>query len=211
MANVTTTGEAEKGARAAATSATPAPEPPTPEPVQYSIFTKNQKQGIVVLVAFAAVFSPLSSFIYYPARNALANDLHVSLNKIDLTITSYMVVSGVIPALVGGFADVYGRRPAYLIIFTLYVVANVGLAFQKSYPALMVLRMVQSAGSSGLCRCLHNKPILYLTQLEAPFPLGTESLQILPIQLSEDHTLEHSSAGKSSPSWSAQVCKIDLE
>ncbi len=95
------------------------------------------------------MFSPLSSFIYYPARNALSDDLQVSLNKIDLTFTSYMVVSGVIPTLVGGMADKLGRRPVYLVIFMIYVVANVGLAFQKSYPALLVLRMVQSAGSSG--------------------------------------------------------------
>jgi MFS family permease len=115
----------------------------------YSIFTRNQKRGVVFLVAFAAVFSPLSSFIYYPARNALAESLDVSLNKIDLTITSYMMVSGVIPTFVGGMADKFGRRPVYLIIFTIYVVANVGLAFQNSYPALLVLRMVQSAGSSG--------------------------------------------------------------
>jgi MFS family permease len=119
------------------------------QPVAYSIFTKNQKRGIVLLVAFAAVFSPLSSFIYYPARNALADDMHVSLNRIDLTITSYMVVSGVVPTLVGGMADKLGRRPVYLAIITIYIIANVGLAFQSSYPALLVLRMVQSAGSSG--------------------------------------------------------------
>jgi MFS family permease len=119
------------------------------QPVAYSIFTKNQKRGIVLLVAFAAVFSPLSSFIYYPARNALADDMHVSLNRIDLTITSYMVVSGVVATLVGGMADKLGRRPVYLAIITIYIIANVGLAFQSSYPALLVLRMVQSAGSSG--------------------------------------------------------------
>ena len=140
--------QAEKAGSPTATSSLPT-KSPTEECAQYSIFTKNQKRGIVLLVAFAAVFSPLSSFIYYPARDALANDLHVSLNKIDLTITSYMVVSGLIPTLVGGMADKLGRRPVYLVIFTIYVGANVGLAFQKSYPALLVLRMVQSAGSSG--------------------------------------------------------------
>lgn len=143
------TGEAaEKAVPATATRAL-LPETSPERFTQYSVFTKNQKRSIVLLVAFAAVFSPLSSFIYYPARNALANDLHISLNKVDLTITSYMAVSGVVPSLVGGFADELGRRPVYLVIFTIYVLANVGLAFQKSYPALLVLRMLQSAGSSG--------------------------------------------------------------
>lgn len=141
-------GEAEKAALSAATSSMPV-EPHTEQSTTYSIFTREQKCGIVLLVAFAAVFSPLSSFIYYPARNALAYDLHVSLHEIDLNMTSYMVVSGVIPTWVGGMADKLGRRPVYLVIFTIYLVANVGLACQKSYPVLLVLRMVQSAGSSG--------------------------------------------------------------
>jgi MFS family permease len=149
---MSSTNNGNETAEKAASSTTTSPsslQAAIEQPVAYSIFTKNQKRGIVLLVAFAAVFSPLSSFIYYPARNALADDMHVSLNRIDLTITSYMVVSGVVPTLVGGMADKLGRRPVYLAIITIYIIANVGLAFQSSYPALLVLRMVQSAGSSG--------------------------------------------------------------
>ncbi|XHG02471.1 hypothetical protein AWENTII_005822 [Aspergillus wentii] len=49
---------------------------------------------------------------------------------------------------IGGFADNAGRRPAYLICFTIYIAANIGLALQNSYAALFVLRCLQSAGSS---------------------------------------------------------------
>jgi MFS family permease len=51
--------------------------------------------------------------------------------------------------LTAGFSDSAGRRPAYVLCFSLYLVANLGLALQNSYPALMVLRCLQSAGSSG--------------------------------------------------------------
>lgn len=37
----------------------------------------------------------------------------------------------------------------YLLMFALMVGANVGIALQQAYAALLVLRMVQSAGSSG--------------------------------------------------------------
>ena len=33
--------------------------------------------------------------------------------------------------------------------FVLYIAANIGLALQNNYAALMVLRCLQSAGSSG--------------------------------------------------------------
>lgn len=49
---------------------------------------------------------------------------------------------------IGDFADKAGRRPAYIVCFTLYIAANIGLALQSNYAALFVLRCLQSAGSS---------------------------------------------------------------
>ena len=43
-----------------------------------------------------------------------------------------------------------GRRPIYIFTFIVYCAANVGLVLQRSYPVLLVLRMMQSAGSSGV-------------------------------------------------------------
>ena len=51
--------------------------------------------------------------------------------------------------MIAGFSDKAGRRPAYIICFVIYLGANLGLSLQNSYAALMVLRCMQSAGSSG--------------------------------------------------------------
>lgn len=68
--------------------------------------------------------------------------------------------------ITGGFSDTAGRRPAYFVCFTIYFFACLGLAIQNSkhrplclriahlmfsldYVALLVLRCLQSAGSSG--------------------------------------------------------------
>jgi len=56
---------------------------------------------------------------------------------------------GLVPTVVGSISDVAGRRPAYLICFTIYIAANIGLSLQDSYAALMVLRCLQSSGSSS--------------------------------------------------------------
>jgi MFS family permease len=117
--------------------------------IPYSIFSKTQKRWIVLCIAFAGMFSPLSSFIYYPAIHSLATDLHTSVEAINLSITVYMIVSGITPSILGDAADQIGRRPIYIFAFLVYFFANVGLALQQSYPALLVLRMVQSVGSSG--------------------------------------------------------------
>ena len=51
--------------------------------------------------------------------------------------------------MIAGFSDKAGRRPAYMICFIIYIIANLALALQNNYIALLVLRMLQSAGSSG--------------------------------------------------------------
>ncbi|KAI0156466.1 putative major facilitator superfamily transporter [Xylariaceae sp. FL1272] len=115
----------------------------------YTIFTKRQRQGIVLMIAMAGFFSPFSAFIYFPAIQYIATDLSTTIQLINVTITVYLIVQGIVPAFFGEVADQIGRRPVYLIVLTLYLASCIGLALQRSYVALLLLRMLQSAGSSG--------------------------------------------------------------
>ena len=115
----------------------------------HSVFTLAQKRYITFMVSWAAFFSPLSGNIYFPALTSLAQDLNVSIELVNLTITSYLIFQGLSPTIFGDFADMAGRRPAYIIAFIIYIGANIGLALQNSYAALFILRCMQSGGSSG--------------------------------------------------------------
>jgi multidrug resistance protein len=115
----------------------------------HTTFTLPQRLFIVTMTSLAAFFSPLSGQIYFPAIPDLARDYHTSVGRINLTITTYMILQGFAPTIMGNFGDTTGRRPAYIIAFTIYLASNIGLATQKSYAALLVLRCLQSAGSSG--------------------------------------------------------------
>ncbi|OJJ82216.1 uncharacterized protein ASPGLDRAFT_130875 [Aspergillus glaucus CBS 516.65] len=118
-------------------------------PRPYSSFTNLQKKYIVFTAAGAGFFSSLSAQIYFPALNALAEDLGVSSSLINLTVTSYMIFQGIAPMFLGSFADQTGRRPAYIICFVIYIASNIGLALQSNYAALIVLRCLQSSGISS--------------------------------------------------------------
>ncbi|KAF7558354.1 hypothetical protein G7046_g5792 [Stylonectria norvegica] len=120
----------------------------TPPP-PYSSFTAWQKRFIVLAAALTAFFSPLSAQIYFPALTTIADNLHVSDSQVNLTVTTYMIFQGIVPMFIGSLADSGGRRPAYIICFTIYIAANIGLALTPSYGALLGLRCLQSAGSSG--------------------------------------------------------------
>lgn len=115
----------------------------------HSAFSKKEKRFIVFMISMASFFSPLSAQIYFPVMPTLVENYHLTTALINLTITTYLILQGLAPSFIGTFADSGGRRPAYILAFTVYLAANIGLALQNSYVALMVLRCIQSAGSSG--------------------------------------------------------------
>lgn len=116
---------------------------------QYSVFSAANKWCIVAMVSYAAWFSTLTSFIYYPAINQLAQALAVSVDKINLTVTSYMAVATVAPTLLGDAADVLGRRPVYVLALSLYIGANIAIVLSNNYAALVGFRVLQALAISG--------------------------------------------------------------
>ncbi|KAK3116804.1 hypothetical protein LTR53_002439 [Teratosphaeriaceae sp. CCFEE 6253] len=115
----------------------------------WSTFTPAQKRFIVLMVALAGFFSPLSANIYFPALNTLSTDFHVSPAIMNLTLTSYMIFQGLAPTIFGDLADMAGRRPAYIIGFAIYIGTCIGIALCNTYAALLVLRCLQASGAAS--------------------------------------------------------------
>ncbi|KAF4513444.1 hypothetical protein G6O67_000714 [Ophiocordyceps sinensis] len=115
----------------------------------YSALSRRTKIWVTTMVTISSVISPMTANVYYPALNAVADSLNVSVSLINLTLTTYMILQGLSPTVFGDFGDMAGRRPAFIVAFSIYLLANIGLALQRNYAVLMVLRCLQSAGSSG--------------------------------------------------------------
>lgn len=97
-------------------------------------------------------FIPVSGFasnIYFPALPTIADDLKVSLELVNLTVTSYLIFQGIAPSFWGPLSDVRGRRIAYTCTFVVFIGACIGLAETKNYATLIVLRCLQSTGSAS--------------------------------------------------------------
>jgi MFS family permease len=137
-------GEKESGS-----TAHPNRTPVGQESRSYSAFSKWQRRWIVFIAAFAAWFSTLTSFVYFPAITSLSLGLDTSIQNINLTVTSYLVIAGVAPAITASLSDSAGRRLTLLLSFAVFLVANIGLALQDSFAALLALRMLQAAGIAG--------------------------------------------------------------
>lgn len=93
--------------------------------------------------------SGFASNIYFPALPTIAQDLNVSIELVNLTVTSYLIFQGLAPSLWGPVSDVKGRRTAYCCTFIVFIGACIGLTETKNYATLLVLRCLQSTGSAS--------------------------------------------------------------
>lgn len=160
----------------------------------YCALPEKEKIALLLAASFAAVISPFSTGTYYPSIDVLARDLNVSVSLINLTVSTYQIFQGLAPSVTAAISETYGRRPAYLLCFVVYFGANLGLALQNNYAALLVLRCLQSSGSSGTSalaqgvvsdlatRAERGKYIAYMT-------IGTYDPTPMPLALSLGNAL----------------------
>lgn len=73
----------------------------------------------------------------------------MSLELVNLTVTSYLIFQGIAPSFWGPVSDVKGRRVTYACTFLVFLGACIGLAETKNYATLIVLRCLQSTGSAS--------------------------------------------------------------
>ena len=124
---------------------------PLPPSSPYTLFTPSHRRLIVVILILTMLASPLTATIYLPLLPLLAAHFHVSLQAINLTLTLYIVFQAISPLLFATASDSFGRRPIYLITFSVYTLASLGLVLNRtSYAGLLVLRAMQSLGASAV-------------------------------------------------------------
>ena len=58
---------------------------------------------------------------------------------------AYLLVQGFAQLVWGPLSDSFGRRPVYLVAFTVYVACCIVLSFSPNYPVLLVFRMIQAS------------------------------------------------------------------
>lgn len=77
------------------------------------------------ILIFGNVFGTLIVHLLpYPFITSLLWSLHVSIERINISINSYQVVSSIAPPILGSLADQTGRRPVCIISFILYVLRS---------------------------------------------------------------------------------------
>ncbi|UPX11210.1 uncharacterized protein EKO05_0001830 [Ascochyta rabiei] len=115
----------------------------------YSVFSPRMKTWIIFLVSISALISPFGATTVLPALNVLTGVLDITPTKANISITTYMIAQAIAPTIIGAMSDTSGRRFSFILCYVIYIVANIGLALQTNYVALLILRMVQAVGCSA--------------------------------------------------------------
>lgn len=112
----------------------------------FSIFRKNEKYLLILVLSLVGFWSTVSSPIYFPAIPTLSRYFNTTDSIMNLSVVAYLVFQGIAPTFFSNIADTFGRRPVILASIIIYIASCIGLAYTNVYWLLVVLRCVQAAG-----------------------------------------------------------------
>ncbi len=105
---------------------------------------------VILALAPMVLGLPLAMDIYIPAVPAIADLFDISAEKMQLTLTLFMLTSSIIPLFVGPLSDQYGRkRLSYLMIFV-FALGTILCGFSQTVNQLITFRILQAIGACSM-------------------------------------------------------------
>lgn len=135
----------------------------------HSDFTPAQEKlvkgsGLVLLLGALTALDPLTIDMYLPAFGEIERDFGTTIDKVELSVSTFFVGMAFGQLFYGPLADRFGRRPPLLAGMLLYFVSTLGCAYAPSIEAFIGFRLLQALGgcagmviSRAIIRDLYDK------------------------------------------------------
>lgn len=101
---------------------------------------------VLLQISVLAMLGPFNSSVVNPALVPLAKLFHIPVGQASYQTTTVIVVVGVAPLFWTPLANVYGRRPIYLISTLIGIAATIGSGFARTWATLIVARVFSGVG-----------------------------------------------------------------
>ncbi|WP_114782809.1 Bcr/CflA family multidrug efflux MFS transporter [Botryobacter ruber] len=108
--------------------------------------TRKQYFLIILILGALSTISPFSIDMYLPGFPAISEDLSTTIDKVQLSLTSYLVGISVGQLLYGPLLDRFGRKLPLYGGLAVYLLASLACAFTTSVDGLIAMRFVQAIG-----------------------------------------------------------------
>jgi len=101
---------------------------------------------MILILGSLATISPFSIDMYLPGFPRIALDLNTTIDKVQLSLTGYLIGICIGQVLYGPLLDRFGRKNPLYAGLVIYVLASVGCGLTSSVEALVVMRFFQAIG-----------------------------------------------------------------
>jgi DHA1 family bicyclomycin/chloramphenicol resistance-like MFS transporter len=108
--------------------------------------TKKYIKLILILGSLTAL-GPFSIDMYLPGFSGIAKDLHTTVAKVSMSLSSYFIGISAGQLLYGPLLDRFGRKKPLFVGLLVYILASLGCIFVTDIDTFIGLRFLQAVGS----------------------------------------------------------------
>ncbi|KAE8445120.1 hypothetical protein EG329_013722 [Mollisiaceae sp. DMI_Dod_QoI] len=110
-----------------------------------------RKWLVVIIVSASSLCVTCTSSIYTSTYAQIEKDFHVSREVATLGLSLFIMGLGLGPMLLGPLSEFYGRRPIYLVSFSMFIIWIIPSAVAQNIQTMLVARFFDGlAGSAFL-------------------------------------------------------------
>lgn len=131
----------------------------------------NHLSYFTLLLSAYCIITFLSLDMYLPALPMVANDLNITQDMTQYTITIWFLGSASLQLFLGPIADYYGRKTVFITGMLIFLIASIICAITSSYTILLLARFLQ-----GMTVC--STMVAGLATIHDVFS-GTRALQVM--------------------------------
>lgn len=114
---------------------------------------------MLTLVSLTAL-GPVAIDMYLPAFPRIAMDLNTSINKVQISLSTFLAGLAVGQLFWGPISDKYGGKKPIVISLSIFIISSLACLWVQSIEMMWVYRFLQAFGSSGgvvIARAIVNK------------------------------------------------------
>src|SRR5690554_2091258 len=107
----------------------------------------NSKRFLIFLLGLLSAIGPFSIDMYLPGFTYIAEDLGTSIDRVQLSLTSFFIGIAFGQLIYGPIMDRFGRKKPLMIGLFIYILSSVLCAVAINVEALIALRFTQALRS----------------------------------------------------------------
>jgi MFS transporter, DHA1 family, multidrug resistance protein len=106
----------------------------------------NNRSLLILILGLLSAIGPFSIDTYLSGFPTIAADLHVTVDAVSYSLSSFFIGVAFGQLLYGPLLDRFGRKKPLIVGLAVYVVASLGCAFSSSIEMLIGFRFLQALG-----------------------------------------------------------------